>query len=806
MQLINKVKTLAVGLYDEIILHWNKPAAGNSIPYKEYLNYSLGGMGQRMVTYLLGYMALSATNTLLGSTIGIRPMHLQYMSIIATILGIFVAVLRGKWVDNTRTRFGRFRPYIALMGFPLVGMSLIFLFLPFDTMTYTEKFMWVFAFAVVITVFQPLFTETYTELASVMTANSNERARLLTISMLISSLAPTIYSSLVPLILDWVDLTFTDLDTYRYVIAAVAVLGVGLNLFTAFGCKERVIASKSYTPKVGVFEGMAAAFKNKYWWIRNVATIIGFLESAFLVIFNWMYIYGVQNMATYSLLTLIYGSASTIAMIITPYILRKMGNRGILLFHNITNILLITFMLLVYEVPLLYFVILYANTVINQLQLVYNPVLNAEVKDYQQFLTGKRVDFILTAAGQILVPITLATSFVLPFVYEAMGLTTNYDVLYDHTVRGNMFQMLCVCSIIGATLNLIPFFFYRLSREQHRMIIRVLHRRAAFADYAAGSITARQIVETVDEEREVRAIVSAPEPDVKGARKALWEERLKKASTAEEKAAKKQAVKQAKAHCRDMKSMALNKEAYREIYLKEEEKFSTAEGVLKLGLSRAMARYTHAEIGSVPFDDLGVSAPEGEDKESLKLRKAFERAKKKYEKMRAGIQKTYADGVPGDLEKNIEKAYAMSTADKQKIKARDKAIDVAERAMLTFNKTFSFYNDGIEFLAESENRVYYAEIEARYDSALEEIAEQNRQDEIRREAEKERKKKEIEEAKKARFESFSPKKQARITARSEKRAAKKGSAAAPAAPQAAAADEIRDEAAADDVTEGNGND
>ena len=131
MQLINKVKTLAVGLYDEIILHWNKPAAGNSIPYKEYLNYSLGGMGQRMVTYLLGYMALSATNTLLGSTIGIRPMHLQYMSIIATILGIFVAVLRGKWVDNTRTRFGRFRPYIALMGFPLVGMSLIFLFLPF---------------------------------------------------------------------------------------------------------------------------------------------------------------------------------------------------------------------------------------------------------------------------------------------------------------------------------------------------------------------------------------------------------------------------------------------------------------------------------------------------------------------------------------------------------------------------------------------------------------------------------------------------------------------------------------------------
>ena len=127
--LFDKVKKLLINLYDEVTLHWSKPAKGNSVSYREFLNYSLGGMGQRMVTYLLGYMALSATNTLLGSSIGIRPMHLQYMSIVATVLGIFFAVLRGKWVDNTRTRWGRFRPYIALTGFPLVGLTLVFLFL-----------------------------------------------------------------------------------------------------------------------------------------------------------------------------------------------------------------------------------------------------------------------------------------------------------------------------------------------------------------------------------------------------------------------------------------------------------------------------------------------------------------------------------------------------------------------------------------------------------------------------------------------------------------------------------------------------
>ena len=781
--LFDKVKKLLINLYDEVTLHWSKPAKGNSVSYREFLNYSLGGMGQRMVTYLLGYMALSATNTLLGSSIGIRPMHLQYMSIVATVLGIFFAVLRGKWVDNTRTRWGRFRPYIALTGFPLVGLTLVFLFLPFDQMTYTVKFIWVFAFAVAINVFQPLFTETYTALASVMTANSNERARLLTVSMLIASFAPTVYNFVIPLIMDAVKLSFTDLDTYRYIIAAVAVLGVGMNMFTALGCKERVIASKSYAPKVSVAEGMAGAFKNKYWWIRNIASIIGVLESAFLVIFNWMYIYGTQDMSTYAFLQTIYGFASTIAMLITPLLLRKLGNRGILLFHNITNIILISFMLLVYEVPLLYFVVLFANTVINQLQLVYNPVLEAEVKDYQQFLTGKRVDFILTAAGQVLVPITLATSFVLPFVYEAMGLTTNYDVLYDPLVRNNMFDMLCVCSIIGATLNLIPYFFYRLSREQHRMIVRVLHRRAAFADFAAGSATARQIVETVTEDREIREIIAAPEPDVKGARKRLLAA-YRLPGKGDAKTAKKEAVRAAKEEYKAAKSLALNKEAYKVIYLAEEQKFITPEGQLRLRFGRAMTRYSHSEIAAVEFDSLGILEPsddsefekvrvqvlEGNDKEAKKLKRLYKRLSSKYEKMRAAIKKAYPDAVPTGLEEAIEKAYAMPTSGKEQIKERDKAIDRAERAMLSYNNVFGFYIECAEFLAESENRKYYSEIEARYEEALKTIAEEEKEAAEKQAAERERKSQELEEARRRRFESYSPEKQAKILARRERAA------------------------------------
>ncbi len=770
MKFINTIKTKVAGIYEDVVLHWNRPAKGNSVPYKEILNYALGGMGQHMVTYLLAYMALSASNTLLGSTIGIRPLHLQYMSIAQTFIGIIFYVLRGKWVDNTRTRYGRFRPYIALMGFPLVALSLIFLFLPFDRMTYTDKFIWVFVFSLAIAMLQPLFTDTYSELGSVLSDNSDERARIMTISILISSLAPTIYGTAIPYILDWTGLTYTDIDTYRYIIAAVAILGVGMSLFTAIGCKERVITSKTYVQKVGLWESISAVYKNKYWWIRTIASIIGFLETGVSVIFGWMYIYGTQNMAEYGTLTLIYGTSSTIAMLITPLLLRKLGNRGVLIFHNASNILCVALMLLTYKVPLLFFVCLYANTVFNQLQLVYNPVLGAEVKDYQQYLTGKRVDFILGAAGTITVPITLATGLVIPFVYEAMGVTTNYDILYDPQVRNNMFNMLCVLSIAGATLNLIPFFFYRLSREKHMMIITVLHRRAAFADYANGVATPEQIVETVEGQRRIEEIARAATPDLKAGAAAIRFARALPKRTEEEKSARKAAVKEAKKHYAELKTLRENKEAYDEIYLAEENKFLTPENALKISIYSALSAYRAEELLDVDFDKLeGVSVLEGSDKESLKLQKVYKKERAKFNKMLTAVKKRYGANIPTDCMEKVEIARAMPIEDRKQIIARDKALDVAEKALLAYNQAFGYYYAGMEFLAESENRKFYPEMVAKYEESLEEVSEKERLAVLKEQEERERKRNELEEERQKRFESFSKEKQARILARRRKK-------------------------------------
>ena len=144
--------------------------------------------------------------------------------------------------------------------------------------------------------------------------------------------------------------------------------------------------------------------------------------------------------------------------------------------------------------------------------------------------------------------------------------------------------------------------------------------------------------------------------------------------------------------------------------------------------------------------------------------------------MLAQIEKVYGDDIPTDCYKKVEEAHAIvvtDVKDKVAIKERDKAIDVAEKALIKFNEVFGYYNTKLELVAESENRLHYPAIEAMYEDAVAEIARNDAEQERKDKEERERKKQELAEAKQARFESFSPKKQARILARRKKAEEKK---------------------------------
>ena len=702
-----KVVKLAKGVFQDVTSHWKRPAEGNFVSYKEIVNLGLGGMGNNFTMLLVGYMGLNAGNTLLGSTIGIRPLHLQYMLTVQTVLNVLFFFVRAHIVDNTRTKWGRFRPYIAFMGIPLAIMSVIFVFLPFNTMSYNDKLICVFVFAITISMIQPLFTDTYSEIQTVITPNSEERAKVIAINSIIFSAAPTITGLFVPILSNMTG-GYTNIHTYRYVLAPVTLLGLGLNFFTAFGCKERVVTSSSYVQKVGIIEGTFMILKNKHWWIRQIAGLIGFLEGATGVFFSWIYIYGVQDMTSYGLLNTVMGTASGIAMAITPFLLKKLGNKKLLVYHNLLNIVFLIILMFTFKVPMLMFIIMYMNSLVNALSLVYNQVMHSEVKDYQQYICGYRMDFVFGLAGMVTMPISLLTGYVIPYVYECFGLTTNYDILFDPNVRNSLFSVLCVLAIIGAVLNLIPFCFYSMSKEKHQNIIRVLRYRALFDDFETGDFNADIIKDGVEAIRTGLELNESPMPDVM-------------ALKAELKAAPKgEAKDEARKKYQTAKNFAADK-AEVGIFMEELNKFDTPLWQHKVENARALLAQDVNALVSVR-DSIIADAKNlpKSTKEQREVRKYDIQQAKAIVKSGKLIKKNYPGGLIQPDENKVKAAYAMPDNSRAENKLRNKAIKEAEKELDLYYKTIAPYAAAQKLVHSFENRdevVRWAE--SNYDKACE---------------------------------------------------------------------------------------
>lgn len=109
-----------------------------------------------------------------------------------------------------------------------------------------------------------------------------------------------------------------------------------------------------------------------------------------------------------------------------------------------------------------------------------NPSIQADIRDYQQYKTGERIDGMFAAVGLIGSIITLATGSVLPTIYERAGLNRTvalslgldgsnvYDVLYNRDYFVQISSVLVMASVVGAALNVIPFFFYDLSELKQK--------------------------------------------------------------------------------------------------------------------------------------------------------------------------------------------------------------------------------------------------------------------------------------------------------------------------------------------------
>lgn len=667
--------------WNNVVLHWKTPALGKYVSYKEIIAYGVGGMGVQFVMFFCSLIALSATSFLVGNTIGIKPMHLQYMAVASTIIGFGITIGRSYIIDSARFKSGKFRPWLAITGIPTVIIAVVFVWLPYETMSYMQKVIAVFLCYNLLQCFYPFFQQAYTDLANVISPNSHERTDIVSVSSIIYSMAPSLTGLFVPM-LSTLTGGLNSITTYRIIHPLVAVVGLLLSYVAYAGTRERIIVAESHVTQFKFSDAFRAVAKNKYFWITSLAGWLGFLEGAVGVIIGWTFIYAYPNrMGLYGVATTLIGNAALWAMLICPIAIRVLGKRNLLIWCNVTNVVLIGLLYPLYNnIPAL-IILYYLNGFVNSFSIVYTPGINADMRDYQQYFTGERIDGMFGAVGIIGSFIGMFTGMVLPTIYQMLGLEDNYDVLEVASFREDMFDVLIIAAVIGAALNFVPYLFYDLTETKQRGIVKVLKIRAMFEDYGNGILRDESIVEAIDIIDEANLLykdrtLMTTKDDIKKA------ERLP-ARTPEEKEFKKNEIKRLKA-------------AYKE--------FNTQNRGIKkdrINQAKAMPKSTDAEKAA---RKAAIKAAKKENRELNKLNADISvcdfiidemnkydtlRIKKQVERSRALEAAGYAGIFYYSKEDMAEaKALPKSTHEEREIRSdaitRARALKNARKAMIKF--------------------------------------------------------------------------------------------------------------------------
>lgn len=667
--------------WNNVVLHWKTPALGKYVSYKEIIAYGVGGMGVQFVMFFCSLIALSATSFLVGNTIGIKPMHLQYMAVASTIIGFGITIGRSYIIDSARFKSGKFRPWLAITGIPTVIIAVVFVWLPYETMSYMQKVIAVFLCYNLLQCFYPFFQQAYTDLANVISPNSHERTDIVSVSSIIYSMAPSLTGLFVPM-LSTLTGGLNSITTYRIIHPLVAVVGLLLSYVAYAGTRERIIVAESHVTQFKFSDAFRAVAKNKYFWITSLAGWLGFLEGAVDVIVGWTFIYAYPDrMGLYGVATTLIGNAALWAMLICPIAIRVIGKRNLLIWCNVTNVVLIGLLYPLYNnIPAL-IILYYLNRFVNSFAIVYTPGINADMRDYQQYFTGERIDGMFGAVGIIGSFIGMFTGMVLPTIYQMLGLEDNYDVLEVASFREDMFDVLIIAAAIGAALNFVPYLFYDLTETKQRGIVKVLKIRAMFEDCGNGILRDESIVEAIDIIDEANLLykdrtLMTTKDDIKKA------ERLP-ARTPEEKEFKKNEIKRLKA-------------AYKE--------FNTQNRGIKkdrINQAKAMPKSTDAEKAA---RKAAIKAAKKENRELNKLNADISvcdfiidemnkydtlRIKKQVERSRALEAAGYA-GIFNYSKEDMAEAKALpkSTHEEREIRSdaitRARALKNARKAMIKF--------------------------------------------------------------------------------------------------------------------------
>ena len=490
-------KETAASLWEKLKNFWTTPPKGRHLNLKEILCFGGSAFGvSTMVTVVSGMI----TATQISELFGIDVLHGPLICLVASILGLLIQPIFGKLLQNTQTRWGRYKPFILLMAPLFAALAIASTWSPdlireqeFDAL---PKIIYAYCICTPTLIIWNLFQNTFYMMPGVITPNQQERTDIWSPIGLIIGFSPTIMNVLGNALRGYFNNQGVEYMAYRYIGVIYSLVGFAFVLLL-FKVKERIIVTNENKEKVGLFDGLRQIMKNKPLLIFTLALILGSVRTTIevdsAILGKLRYATDIPTgQAIFGSLTLITGFAVTPNMILLPFMTRKFNNKTILIFWMTCNALGYAILGIIgveniaqgalSAVLLTVFRFIALFNAIASLQ----PLMLSEISDYQQLKTGKRLEgFIQMFAYALVLVFTNIGYVVIALVKKNMGyqpsnyfnVTTVSDELMK--IATDYFDLALWISAISAALMAIAMIFYPLSKKEHAKIVEQLKALSA---------------------------------------------------------------------------------------------------------------------------------------------------------------------------------------------------------------------------------------------------------------------------------------------------------------------------------------
>lgn len=405
--------------------------------------YGFGDMASQFVwTFVGSYLTIFYTDI-----VGLAPVAISAIMLIARVWDAVNDPMMGAIAERTRTRFGRFRPWIAF-GCPFLAI--------FGVLTFTNPFggsstagvIWAAVTYLVAGMIYTLVNIPYGAMAAVMSEDADQRNAInasRSVGMNLGMVIVNAVSAAIALKFSGEGAEVANGHGYMMTAVIYGIISIPLFLIV-FKTAQEVVKPAGEPPKFSFKDTIANLVKNKYLMI--ITLIMTLIMTAFMGRIAVTAFYVIYCLGSFQLIALIMTIPSIggiIGSFFVPFLAKKFGKRNCLMFAGIIQGI---GLLIIYFAPFDNIPMILAGDCIFGLFNIGFPLslsMVADSVDYMDYKAGVRTD------GTAYATYGLATK-----IGNALGGSVGVLLLSAFGYVANAEQTAEALKGINTVVNLIP--------------------------------------------------------------------------------------------------------------------------------------------------------------------------------------------------------------------------------------------------------------------------------------------------------------------------------------------------------------